>query len=89
MFICQCIRTKGGHVEVNAVYHIFHKVSKLLGRDDIGTHTLRKTFGYQLLQKDQRRGYVFGLSSEKIAKRYIGINEVKISETLLNFRLGL
>ncbi|MFZ1354507.1 MAG: integrase, partial [Enterococcus aquimarinus] len=29
-----------------------------------------------------------GHSSEKITKRYIGINEDEISETLLNFRLG-
>ena len=79
--------TKGGHVEVNTVYQMFQMVAKLLGRDDIGTHTLRKTFGYHFT-KDQRRGYVFGLSSEKIAKRYIGINEDEISETLLNFRLG-
>ncbi|GEQ34220.1 hypothetical protein B795N_21020 [Marinilactibacillus psychrotolerans] len=31
---------------------------------------------------------IFGHSSEKITKRYIGINEDEISETLLNFRLG-
>ena len=38
--------TKGGHLEVNTVYQMFQKVANLLGRDDIGTHTLRKTFGY-------------------------------------------
>ncbi len=31
---------------------------------------------------------IFGHSCEKITKRYIGINEDEISETLLNFRLG-
>lgn len=31
---------------------------------------------------------IFGHSSEKITKCYIGINEDEISETLLNFRLG-
>jgi hypothetical protein len=31
---------------------------------------------------------IFGHSSEKITKRYIGINDDEISETLLNFRLG-
>ena len=38
--------TKGGHLEVNTVYQMFQKVAALLGRDDIGTHTLRKPFGY-------------------------------------------
>ncbi|AEB29888.1 hypothetical protein CAR_c11960 [Carnobacterium sp. 17-4] len=52
--------TKGGHIEVNMVYQMFQKVAKLLGRDDIGTHTLRKTFGYHLLQENQRRGHTDG-----------------------------
>ena len=66
--------TKGGHV-----------------RDDIGTHTLRKTFGYHYYKKTKDVATlmeIFGHSSEKITKRYIGINEDEISETLLNFRLG-
>lgn len=83
--------TKGGHVEVNTVYQMFQKVAKLLGRDDIGTHTLRKTFGYHYYKKTKDVATlmeIFGHSSEKITKRYIGINEDEISETLLNFRLG-
>ncbi|MEK6263653.1 MAG: tyrosine-type recombinase/integrase [Clostridium sp.] len=52
--------TNGGHLKVNTVYQMFQKVAKLLGRDDIGTHTLRKTFGYQLLQENQRRGHSDG-----------------------------
>lgn len=83
--------TKGGHVEVNTVYQMFQKGAKLLGRDDIGTHTLRKTFGYHYYKKTKDVATlmeIFGHSSEKITKRYIGINEDEISETLLNFRLG-
>ena len=83
--------TKGGHLEVNTVYQMFQKVAKLLGRDDIGTHTLRKTFGYHYYKKTKDVATlmeIFGHSSEKITKRYIGINEDEISETLLNFRLG-
>ena len=83
--------SKGGHVEVNTVYQMFQKVAQLLGRDDIGTHTLRKTFGYHYYKKTKDVATlmeIFGHSSEKITKRYIGINEDEISETLLNFRLG-
>lgn len=47
--------TKGGHLEVNTVYQMLQKVAKLLGRDDIGTHTLRKTFGYHLLIITRKR----------------------------------
>ncbi len=52
--------TKGGHLEVNTVYQMFQKVAKLLVRDDIWPHTLRKTVGYQLLQENQRRGHTDG-----------------------------
>lgn len=83
--------TKGGHLEVNTVYQMFQKVAALLDRDDIGTHTLRKTFGYHYYKKTKDVGTlmeIFGHSSEKITKRYIGINEDEINETLLNFKLG-
>jgi len=83
--------TKGGHLEVNTIYQMFQKVAALLDRDDIGTHTLRKTFGYHYYKKTKDVATlmeIFGHSSEKITKRYIGINEDEISETLLNFRLG-
>ena len=84
--------TKGGHLEVNTVYQMFQKVAALLDRDDIGTHTLRKTFGYHYYKKTKDVATlmeIFGHSSEKITKRYIGINEDEISETLLNFRICL
>jgi len=83
--------TTGGHLKVNTVYQMFQKVGDLLDRDDIGTHTLRKTFGYHYYKKTKDVATlmeIFGHSSEKITKRYIGINEDEISETLLNFRLG-
>lgn len=83
--------TKGEHVEVNTVYPMFQKVAKLLGRNDIGSHTLRKTLGYHYYKKTKDVAImmeIFSHSGEKIRKRYIDINEDEIRETLLNFRLG-
>ena len=63
--------TKGGHLEVNTVYQMFQKVAALLDRDDIGTHTLRKTFGYHYYKKTKDVATlmeIFGHSSEKITK---------------------
>lgn len=82
---------KGGHLEVNTVYQMFQKVSKLLERDDIGTHILRKTFGYYYYKntKDMVTPIeIFGHSSLKITKCSIGINKNEISETLLIFRIS-
>ncbi|BDP82253.1 hypothetical protein EfmAA290_29290 (plasmid) [Enterococcus faecium] len=49
-----------------------------LGRDDIGTHTLRKTFGYHYYKKTRDIAtlmFIFNHSSQAITKRYIGITE--------------
>jgi len=40
-----CSGRGGGSLTVNGVYRIFQTASEYLERDDIGTHTLRKTFG--------------------------------------------
>lgn len=83
--------TRGGHLEVNTVYQMFQKAANLLDRQDIGTHTLRKTFGYHYYKRTKDIATlmeIFGHSSEKITKRYIGINDDEISRTLKNFKLG-
>ena len=68
--------TNGGHLEANTVYQIFQKGAKLLIRDDIGKHTLRKIFGYRLYYKKNKDVAtlmgIFSYSREKITKRCIG-----------------
>lgn len=71
-------------------YVILNEAGKVCGIDEIGTHTLRKTFGYHhykqfkdvaLLQE------IFNHSSPSITKRYIGINQDEIDESYNNFSL--
>ena len=66
-------------------YHIIKDACRSAGLDErIGTHTLRKTFGYHhykqfndiaLLQK------IFNHSSPQITLRYIGIDQDRIDES--------
>lgn len=42
---------RGGALTVNGVYRVFQTAGEYLERDDIGTHTLRKTFGYHYYQR--------------------------------------
>ncbi|HBT59454.1 MAG TPA: integrase [Acholeplasmataceae bacterium] len=80
------------HVSVNGVYQIFQKAAKLIGRNDIGTHSCRKTFGYHYYKRTNDIAtlmMIFGHSSESITKRYIGITDDIISTSLIDFRLGL
>lgn len=82
---------KGGNVEVNTVYKIFQNIGKELGREDIGTHTLRKTFGYHYYRKTRDIATLmelFNHSSEQVTKRYIGITQDEIGTTLADFKLG-
>ncbi len=72
-------------------YHIIKDACRSAGLDErIGTHTLRKTFGYHhyqqfkdvaLLQK------IFNHSSPQITLRYIGIEQDQIDESYRNFIL--
>lgn len=83
---------KGGHLSVNAVYKLYTKIGRDLGRNDIGCHTLRKTYGrfYYLKTHDiATLMYLFNHSSEKITKRYIGITDDEAKSSLKGFRIGV
>lgn len=72
-------------------YRILNKAAQAVGvQERIGTHTLRKTFGYHhykkyndivLLQK------IFNHSSPSVTLRYIGIEQDTIDESYMNFYL--
>ena len=72
-------------------YRILNKAAQAVGvKERIGTHTLRKTFGYHhykkyndivLLQK------IFNHSSPSVTLRYIGIEQEDIDEVYRNFYL--
>lgn len=57
----------------------------------IGTHTLRKTFGYHAYQAGTDLGLlmdIFNHSSEKVTLRYIGITEEQKKDVYLRLNLG-
>lgn len=71
-------------------YRILNEAAAKAGVSEIGTHTLRKTFGYHTykggtplttLQK------VFGHSSEKHTMRYIGITQDNIDDVYTSLSL--
>ncbi|MGX7013919.1 tyrosine-type recombinase/integrase [Vagococcus silagei] len=84
-------RQQGGHLKVNSVYKQYQTIAKNLDRKDIGTHTLRKTFGYHYYRKTRDIATlmeIFNHSSERVTKRYIGITTDEIGNTLADFKLG-
>lgn len=79
-----------GHISTTQAYRILTGAADLIGRKDIGTHTLRKTFGYFYYKKTHDVATlmeIFNHDSQATTKRYIGIREDEIAETLRDFKL--
>lgn len=77
-------------IQRGQAYKILNQAAAEAGLSEIGTHTMRKTFGYfyykqtkdvAMLQK------IFGHSAPSITLRYIGIEQEQIDESLFNFSL--
>jgi len=82
---------KGSHLTTTQVYRILSSAGDFIGRNDIGTHTMRKTFGYHHYKRNKDVAIlqeIFNHSAPSITKRYIGIRQDEINDTLNDFRLG-
>lgn len=72
-------------------YRIINRVCRMAGLDcNIGTHTLRKTFGYHHYQKFKDIAVlqkIFNHFTPQVTLRYIGIDQDMIDESYKNFVL--
>lgn len=81
-------RKGNSHISTTQAYRIL--TNKLLGRDDIGTHTMRKTYGYHVYKATKDIVSLmedFGHASQAITKKYIGITEEERRESRKGFAL--
>lgn len=74
-----------------AAYHIIVDACKEAGLEEkVGTHTMRKTFGYHHYKKFKDVAMlqkIFNHSSPQVTLRYIGIEQDQIDESYANFIL--
>jgi integrase len=71
-------------------WKILNQAAKQVGISEIGTHTLRKTFGYHFYQKYKDVAVlqqIFNHSSPAVTMRYIGINQDIMDEKIDGFTL--
>ena len=71
-------------------YRILNAAARDCGLEEIGTHTLRKTFGYHFYRANQNVAMLqqlFNHSSPSITLRYIGITQDEIAEEWEKFAL--
>ena len=71
-------------------YRVLNDVADRLGIDEIGTHTLRKTFGYWHYKQHQDVAIlqnIFNHSAPSITLKYIGITNDIVDDTIKDFFL--
>lgn len=83
---------KGENLPVSRiqVYRVLNQAAEQCGLSEIGTHTMRKTFGYHFYQRTHDVALlmdIFNHSAPSITLRYIGINDDIKDETLKYFYL--
>lgn len=78
-------------ISVTQAYRQLNKAAEMAGIEDgIGTHTMRKTFGYWYYKQYKdiaKLQYILNHSSPAITLRYIGITEEEVEESLNEFVL--
>lgn len=83
-------RKGDGHITTTQAYRIMTDAGKAIGRDDIGTHTMRKTFGYHYYRRTRDVATlmsIFNHADQATTRRYIGITDDEIKHSLKDFRL--
>lgn len=78
-------RKGGSHITTTQAYRIIAKAGDMIGNHSIGTHTMRKTFGYTYYQATKDVATLMGIfnhSSQKTTLRYIGITEEAIENSI-------
>jgi len=75
-------------------WRIISDMGKELELGNLGTHSMRKTFGYQIMQANKNDPYIlatvsemFNHSSEKITRRYIGLDDEVKKDIYMNLNL--
>ena len=78
------------HIGRVQAYRILNAAARDCGLEEIGTHTLRKTFGYHFYKQNHNVAMLqqlFNHSSPSITLRYIGITQDEIAEEWEKFAL--
>lgn len=81
---------KGGPITRVQAYRILNHAADYCGLSEIGTHTMRKTFGYWHYQRYKDVAMlqdIFNHSAPSVTLRYIGITDDNKDETIRDFYL--
>lgn len=84
-------RKRGTPITRQQAYRVLNEVAKEVGvKEKIGTHTLRKTFGYHTYKQGAditRIQYLLNHSAPSVKLRYIGITKEELNNVYLKLNL--
>ncbi|AOM82992.1 putative integrase/recombinase yoeC [Salisediminibacterium beveridgei] len=83
-------RMTGEPIRRDRAYKILRQAAEIAGVEYVGTHTMRKTFGYHFYKQYKDASMlqkIFNHSSQSITLRYIGISQEEIDEAIDDFSL--
>lgn len=81
---------EGGKITRSRAYQIIRTAAERVGLKNIGTHSLRKTFGYHHYQRNKDVALLqqlFNHSSPSVTMEYIGINQDLMDRSIKGFYL--
>lgn len=83
---------QGGNspIDRSTAYRILREAADYVSLDEVGTHTLRKTFGYHFyhLTKDVAMLQdIFNHSSPHITLKYIGVSQDAMDKAMMKYRI--
>ncbi len=76
------------HIGRVAAYHIIREAGEHVGLENIGTHSMRKTFGYHHYKQNKNVVLlmeIFNHASPDITLRYIGYKQDELDDSMLKF----
>ncbi|UOE96061.1 tyrosine-type recombinase/integrase [Alkalihalobacillus sp. LMS39] len=77
-------------IDRSTAYRILREAAEFVSLDEIGTHTLRKTFGYHTYKQTKDVAMlqqIFNHSSPSITLNYIGINQDAMDDAMKNLKM--
>lgn len=86
------IKSRNGEnkpIHRSTAYRILNEAAAHVNLKEIGTHTLRKTFGYHFYQATKDVALLqslFNHDSPKVTLRYIGVNQDSLDKAMMKFR---
>lgn len=80
-------RKGDGHITTTQAYRVITKAGDMIGNHSVGSHTMRKTFGYTYYNATNDIATlmeIFNHSSQKTTLRYIGMTDERIKQSIKN-----